>query len=86
MEEALVVQGRAVRENDLHDLRQLMAAHPNWSRWRLSQQLCAQWNWRNAAGRLKDMAARSLLVKLDRRGLISLPARRQIPTNRMRSC
>jgi Domain of unknown function (DUF4338) len=84
MEEALVVQGWPVRENDLRDLRQLMAAHPDWSRWRLSRQLCAQWNWRNGTGRLKDMAARSLLVKLDQRGLISLPARRQIPTNRMR--
>jgi Domain of unknown function (DUF4338) len=84
MEEVLVVQGRPIRENDLHALRQLLAAHPNWSRRRLSQQLCAQWNWRNAAGRLKDMAARSLLVKLDQRGLISLPARRQTPTNRMR--
>lgn len=84
MEEALVVQGRSVRENDLHDLRQLMAAHPDWSRRRLSQQLCVRWKWRNAAGRLKDMAARSLLVKLEQRGLISLPARRQTPTNRMR--
>jgi Domain of unknown function (DUF4338) len=84
LEEALVVQGRSVRENDLHDLRQLMAAHPGWSRRRLSQQLCVRWKWRNAAGRLKDMAARSLLVKLEQRGLISLPARRQTPTNRMR--
>jgi Domain of unknown function (DUF4338) len=84
MEEVLVLQGRPIRENDLDTLRQLLAAHPTWSRRRLSQQLCAQWNWRNAAGRLKDMAARSLLVKLHQRGLISLPARRQTPTNRMR--
>jgi hypothetical protein len=33
---------------------------------------------------LKDMAARTLLVKLAQRGLISLPERRQVPTNRMR--
>jgi hypothetical protein len=31
------------------------------------------------------MAARTLLVKLHQRGLLELPARRQIPTNRMRS-
>jgi hypothetical protein len=30
------------------------------------------------------MAARTLLVKLQQRGLIELPARRQVPTNRMR--
>jgi hypothetical protein len=33
---------------------------------------------------LKDMAARTLLVKLAQRGLIALPKRRQVPTNRMR--
>jgi ribonuclease HI len=42
-------------------------------------------NWRNAAGQIKDMAARSLLVKLEERGLIGLPKRRQVPSNRMRS-
>src|SRR5260370_34571780 len=31
------------------------------------------------------MAARTLLLKLHQRGLIALPARRQIPTNRMRT-
>ena len=30
--------------------------------------------WRNPAGRLKDMAARTLLLKLQARGLIELPA------------
>ena len=42
------------------------------------------WDWRNGAGQLKDMAARTLLLKLHQRGLIALPPRRQIPTNRMR--
>jgi len=55
-----------------------------WSRWRLSRELATRWDWRNGAGVLKDMAARTLLVKLAQRGLISLPQRRQIPTNRMR--
>jgi hypothetical protein len=46
--------------------------------------LARHWDWRNAAGQLKDMAARTLLVKLHQRGLIALPPRRQVPTNRMR--
>ncbi|MBE7503283.1 MAG: hypothetical protein HS113_23955 [Verrucomicrobiales bacterium] len=37
--------------------------HPDWHRTSLSR-LCELWNWRNAAGRLKDMAARTLLLKL----------------------
>lgn len=85
IEEATVVQGRALREADLEQIRELIRLHPGWSRWRLSQVLAAEWKWRNAAGRLKDMAARSLLVKLDQRGWIQLPPRRRAPTNRMRA-
>jgi hypothetical protein len=35
-------------------------------------------------GQLKDMAARTLLLKLEQRGWIVLPPRRQAPVNRMR--
>ena len=68
----------------MHALCQWVAANPNWSRWRLSRELATRWDWRNGAGVLKDMAARTLLVKLAQRGLLALPARRQVPTNRMR--
>jgi hypothetical protein len=84
-EETTWVQGRAVKETDLEQIRQLMAAHPEWSRWRLSRALAAAWNWRNPAGQLKDIAVRSLLVKLEQRGCLRLPARRRLPTNRMRA-
>ena len=80
----LKVQGRELSAADLAGLGQLMAEHPRWSRWRLSRHLAAAWNWRNAAGQLKDMAARTLLLKLQQRGLVELPARRQVPVNRMR--
>ena len=83
--ETAVVQGRLVALADLEQIRQLIAAHPGWSRRRLSEVLAAEWSWRNAAGRLKDMATRSLLLKLDQRGWIRLPARRWAPTNRMRA-
>ena len=86
MSESLVVQGRPVGELDLEMLRQWMGQNPGWSRWRLSQALATHWDWRNGAGQLKDMAARTLLLKLHQRGLIALPPRRQMPTNRMRCC
>jgi hypothetical protein len=82
--ENLVVQGRQVGPRDLELLRQWMGQNPGWSRRRISQELAAHWDWRNGAGQLKDMAARTLLLKLDQRGLIALPPRRQVPTNRMR--
>jgi hypothetical protein len=68
----------------LQDLRQWVEENPRWSRWRLSRELATRWDWRNGAGVLKDMAARTLLLKLAHRGLICLPERRQVPTNRMR--
>ncbi len=80
-----VVQGRVVTEADLEQIRELLAAHPGWSRRRLSEVLAEEWDWRNRAGQLKDMATRSLLVKLDQRGWIQLPPRRWTPTNRMRA-
>ena len=83
--ETAVVQGRVVTPADLEQIRELIRVHPGWSRRRLSEVLAAEWNWRNAAGRLKDMAARSLLVKLDQRRWIQLPPRRWAATNRMRA-
>ena len=84
MTESLLLQGRSVNEMDLQSIRQRLEEHPDWSRWRLSRELAAHWDWRNGAGQLKDMAVRTLLVKLHQRGLIKLPPRRQVPTNRMR--
>jgi len=79
-----MIQGRPVGLGEVQQVRQWLAEHPDWSRWRLSRELAALWNWRNGAGQLKDMAARTLLLKLEQRGWIELPPRRTIPTNRMR--
>ncbi len=56
---------------DILQIRRLITDNPAWSRRRLSEVLCAEWDWRNGSGRLKDMATRTLLVKLDAAGLIS---------------
>lgn len=71
--EPIRVQGRTLTGDDLRELRALIAQHPDWHRTALSLQLCQLWNWRNAAGQIKDMAARTLLLKLAARGLIQLP-------------
>lgn len=67
------LQGRVLSEDDLKAVRALIAEHPRCNRLALSVRLCELWNWRNQAGRLKDMAARTLLLKLQARGLIRLP-------------
>ena len=74
------MQGRVIGETELDRIRQLIGESPQWSRYRLSVVLAEEWQWRNGAGRLKDMAVRTLLLKLHRRGLIELPpARRTRP-------
>ena len=83
MNDSLMVQGRKLDAEDILHIRQLIADNPDWSRRRLSEVLCGAWDWRNGSGRLKDMATRTLLIKLDARGLIQLPARRRAPSNRM---
>ena len=76
MESVHRIQGRDLRESDIAAIRCLIAANPAWHRTRLSVELARAWNWRSAAGQLQDMAARSLLLKLERRGWITLPSRR----------
>jgi len=76
MAEVMVIQGRELLAEDISLIQGLLREHPDWHRTRLSQELCRRWEWRNARGRIKDMAARTLLLKLERAGLIELPKRR----------
>lgn len=85
MQTPVTVQGRELTHADIDFVRGLITEHPAWSRRRLSIALSTAWGWRNGKGVLKDMACRSLLVKLHERDYIELPARRQIPTSRMTS-
>ena len=80
-----VIQGRVIRPEDVALIRGWLAGHPDSNRTRLSRELCAVWNWRNGAGRLKDMACRSLLLKLEARGQIRLPPRRTASVNALRN-
>ena len=71
--EPICLQGRTLTNDDLVLVRNLIEQHPDWHRTALSRHLCELWGWRNQAGRIKDMAARTLLLKLQARGLIQLP-------------
>ena len=85
MAQAMVIQGRKITDGEIALIRDLMAQHRDWGRTRLSEELCRCWNWRNAQGRIKDMAARTLLLKLERRGCIELPARQRPSSNHFRN-
>src|SRR5208283_271951 len=78
-------RGRHITGAEIESIRQLIAAHPELSRRRLSTQLCQAWNWVQANGQLRDMVARSLMLQLHRAELIVLPAKRKsVPNNAVR--
>ena len=70
-----------ITEEDLVFIRRLIADHPQSSRRKLSEQLCQAWNWVQANGALRSMVCRGLMLMLHRRGLIELPAVRQVSRN-----
>ncbi len=78
------MQGRRIEPVEFLQVRELVASHPEWSRYRLSRELCVLWDWRTSTGQWKDMAARTLLLKLAERGWIRLPERRRLSPNRHR--
>jgi len=79
------MQGRELRAEDIGLIRNLLGEHPEWGRTRLSEELCRRWDWRNAQDRIKDMACRTLLLKLERADLIQLPKRRGPSSNGLRN-
>lgn len=85
MTKAMILQGREVSAADIELIRSLIAAHPTRGRTLLSQDLCRRWNWRNAQGHIKDMAARTLLLKLERAGHIKLPPRQRYSPNALKN-
>ena len=67
MPEPQIIQGRPIGREQIAEIQALIEANPRWSRWRLSRTLAERWNWYAASGELKDMAARTLLLKLHQR-------------------
>jgi hypothetical protein len=80
-----LIQGRRLSPEDVALIADWLAKHPSWNRTRLSRELCLLWNWRNGVGRLKDMACRTLLLKLQAMGQIVLPPRQTASVNGRRN-
>jgi len=41
----MVLHGRRFQAPELHQVQALVTTHPEWSRYRLSRELCALWDW-----------------------------------------
>jgi len=84
MSKTIRVQGRDLPPSDIAYIGKQIAEHPEWHRTRLSREICAAWAWQDEVGRPKDMACRTMLLKLERRGLLTLPLARRANVNQSR--
>lgn len=74
-------RNREVTNADLELLRQMCAT--SWARrGDLVRAVCEAWSWRQANGSLSEYACSDLLLRLEERGLLALPAR--VPRRRDR--
>ncbi len=74
--------GRAFAADDIEQIRQLIQAHPQANRQRLSYLVCEAFDWRKSDGGLKDMSCRVALLRMHREGLIELPP----PSHKVNPC
>jgi len=66
------------RELDIQDIqfiRNLISKHYGRGRSYISRVLCETWQWIQPNGRLKEYAARDLMLGLEENGFIKLPPR-----------
>ena len=71
--------GREFSEQELSWLKALIADEPDISRKEISRKFCERLRWRKPDGGLKDMSCSVALLRMNRDGLISLPATKRTP-------
>ena len=81
METIITYRRRSVTLQDIVTVRRIISAHTGKSRRFISQEVCRAWDWRQANGVLKDMVCRGLLLLLESKGFIKLPAKKFSPAN-----
>ena len=60
---------------DIRFIRGLISKHYARGRSNISRVLCKAWRWVHPSGKLKECAARDLLLRLEEKGFIELPLR-----------
>lgn len=70
----MLVSGQDFNEEKVVEIQAMVAANPTISRRGLSLQVCRQLDWKSPNGKFKEMSCRVALLKLERRGMLKLPA------------
>ncbi len=68
-------RSRDLRAQDIHFVQTVVARLYEKGRSEISRAICEAWGWVQPNGRLKEYAARDLLLRLEEKGLIELPPR-----------
>jgi hypothetical protein len=68
-------RARQLGLQDIRFIQALISEHYQRGRSHISRLLCESWQWVQPNGKLKEYAARDLLLRLEEQGLIELPPR-----------
>jgi hypothetical protein len=68
-------RARQLDHQDIQFIRAIISKHYQRGRSHISRALCEAWQWVQPNGKLKEYAARDLLLRLEEQGLIELPKR-----------
>jgi hypothetical protein len=68
-------RSRELTHQDIEDIRCAISGHYSRGRSHISRVLCQAWNWVQPNGKLKEYAARDLLLRLEEKGFVELPPR-----------
>jgi len=68
-------RARELDARDIRFIRALISKHCQRGRSHISRALCEAWQWVQPNGKLKECAARDLLLRLEEQGFIELPKR-----------
>ena len=66
--------GRDFSFEELEEIRTLIANNPEFTRAKLSREVCRMFQWLKPDGKLKDMSCRVAMLRMEKDGLIRLPA------------
>jgi len=80
--DTITIRSRHITADVLEEIRRVIEQNWALSRTYISLMLCEQWSRRQSNGRLKGMACRDLLLRLEKMELINLPPRKCNKVNR----
>lgn len=78
VEQGVRIAGRWFNDAEIDQIAQLVRRQPGASRFGLARQVCELTQWRRSNGALKLRECRDLLEEMERRQMVTLPAKRRM--------